>query len=671
MTSRLSRSHAKPPYDARHMTQTRHLIAVAGILAAVFAMPAGATAAPPTSSADPADQVVVRFRATTTSDERAALLRDLSLSVIHRGRTGRNQVVVAVGRSVATVKRALRNDPRVEAVAPNVQRELTYDPASEPEFPQEWGLHNVGQTIDLGPPAGPVTGVPGVDVGGLEALGVSTGLTEIVVAVIDDGIDFTHPDLVDRAWTDPNQPGSTVHGRDFCHADDDPKPAAGDWHGTHVAGTIAASLNGTGVVGVAPSVRLMALKAFEHSGSCDGGILGGSDALLADAIDFAASLHVPIINASWGGDGSSTVLDAAIAESGALFVAAGGNQGRDLDAPGVDFYPAESVNANVISVAAIDQRGGLANFSNFGQQSVDVSAPGVNILSTVPGGYGWAAGTSMAAPHVSGVAALLASQDPSLTATALKARILARGKPLAGTSCRSVTGRLVNAYRTIVGDSSLALPPCSYRFDNAQVIGSSIRIVVGWPSGTVGPNGISSYVVRRRIGTGGWATLISSTVSRTVRTPITFATATNYGIRARDNLGVVSDQADGPGVIAKLFQDTSSQATYAGSWSSVSTSTASGGRLHTSTRAGASVTFRTSGRAMAVVGRLGPANGQAKVYVDGVYVRTVDFHRTTTRSRVVVFQRSWAASGSHTIKVVVVGTAGHPKVEIDAFPVLR
>jgi hypothetical protein len=160
-------------------------------------------------------------------------------------------------------------------------------------------------------------------------------------------------------------------------------------------------------------------------------------------------------------------------------------------------------------------------------------------------------------------------------------------------------------------------------------------------------------------------------VSRTVRTPITFATATNYGIRARDNLGVVSDQADGPGVIAKLFQDTSSQATYAGSWSSVSTSTASGGRLHTSTRAGASVTFRTSGRAMAVVGRLGPANGQAKVYVDGVYVRTVDFHRTTTRSRVVVFQRSWAASGSHTIKVVVVGTAGHPKVEIDAFPVLR
>jgi hypothetical protein len=103
----------------------------------------------------------------------------------------------------------------------------------------------------------------------------------------------------------------------------------------------------------------------------------------------------------------------------------------------------------------------------------------------------------------------------------------------------------------------------------------------------------------------------------------------------------------------------------------VSASSASNGKLHSSTRTGASVEFKTTARAISVVGRKGPANGKAKVYVDGAYVQTIDFYRSSTQYRVVVFNKSWSTNGVHSVKLVVAGTSGHPRVEVDAFPILR
>ncbi len=195
----------------------------------------------------------------------------------------------------------------------------------------------------------------------------------MVVAVVDDGIDFSHPDLADRAWTNPGESGGgratngidddangyvdDVHGWDFCNNDNTVHDPGEDWHGTHVSGTIAASLDGAGTLGVAPGIRLMALKFIDDGQEC------GTDGMAVDAIDYAASFGVGIINASWGGPEPSAVLDVAIAASGALFVAAAGNDQQNMDGknsdgtPGIRFYPAASTLPNVVSVAAIDQQG--------------------------------------------------------------------------------------------------------------------------------------------------------------------------------------------------------------------------------------------------------------------------------------------------------------------------
>ena len=245
--------------------------------------------------------------------------------------------------SPATVRRQLKADPRVVAVAPNYQRELSDEFTAEPGFSSEWGLHNTGQTLDG---TDLQTGIADIDIDGLEALRITRGEPDITVAVIDDGVDFNHPDLAGRAWTNPEEVAGNgidddgngfvddIHGWDFCNNNATVYDSGQGGHGTHVAGTIAASLNGTGVVGVAPGITIMAVK-FIRNGGC------GTDDMAVDAIDYAASFGIPIINASWGGPGSSAVLDAAIADSGALFVAAAGNEGLNLGGPGINFWPAE------------------------------------------------------------------------------------------------------------------------------------------------------------------------------------------------------------------------------------------------------------------------------------------------------------------------------------------
>ncbi len=256
----------------------------------------------------------------------------------------------------------------------------------------------------------------------------------VVVAVIDSGVDTDHPDLVDNIWTNPGEiAGNGIdddnngfvddnNGWDFVENDATPNDENG--HGTHVAGTIAAVRdNGIGVAGVADNARIMALRFLNADGS------GYTSAALA-ALEYAIDNGAPISNNSWGGGGFNTVLSSLIASNADthLFVAAAGNSGLDIDSS--PQYPAAYNATNILSVAAHNSSGSLAGFSNYGTAAVDISAPGVSIRSTWPGsGYNSISGTSMAAPHAAGVAALLLGAAPELSPSEMIDIVLQASRP--------------------------------------------------------------------------------------------------------------------------------------------------------------------------------------------------------------------------------------------------
>jgi subtilisin family serine protease len=230
-----------------------------------------------------------------------------------------------------------------------------------------------------------------------------------------------------------------IYGYDFSNNDGDPKDDHG--HGSHVAGTIGAKGNNTlGVVGVNWNVKIMPVKFLSRGGS-------GTLENAVKAIDYATKMHARILSNSWGGGGFSQILEDSIKranEAGILFVAAAGNDRANNDVS--PHYPSSYDVPNVLSVAAIDNTGALAKFSCYGKTSVDVAAPGVNILSSTIGGYKTMSGTSMATPHVSGIAALVMSNEPTLTALQVKERIIATSRPLASLRGKMVSGGLANAY---------------------------------------------------------------------------------------------------------------------------------------------------------------------------------------------------------------------------------
>jgi len=285
----------------------------------------------------------------------------------------------------------------------------------------------------------------------------ATGSTNVIVAVIDSGIDLTHPDLVSNLWVNVAEANGTtgadndgngytndVNGWDF--ANDDKNPADDVGHGTHCAGTIGAvGNNGLGVAGVCWRVRLMALKAL--------GTGGGTASDIAEAVHYAADKGAKIISASYGGSSYSDTEREAILyanSKGVLFVAAAGNDGANNDLYSV--YPAGYDIPNIVAVAATDQADHLASFSNYGKTSVDLAAPGVAIYSTVPGGTNaeYSLGTSMAAPHVSGAAALLLSYKPSLTHLQLKQALLKTVDPVDELASKTVSGGRLNVRNLIV-----------------------------------------------------------------------------------------------------------------------------------------------------------------------------------------------------------------------------
>ena len=291
---------------------------------------------------------------------------------------------------------------------------------NDPYYSYLWGLHNTGQT----------GGTADADIDAPEAWAVSTGSSSVIVAVVDTGVDYTHPDLA----------ANCVSGYDFINNDADPMDDNG--HGTHCAGTIGAvGNNGIGVIGVAPGTKIMPLKFLSASGSGS-----TSNAIRAFAWGYANGAR--IFSNSWGGYGTDTALrDAINTYSDAVFICAAGNDGINIDS--YTFSPAGLSCANIISVEATDSNDNLASWSNYGVTSVDLAAPGVSIYSTIPGGYGYKSGTSMATPHVSGVAALVKAVFPSYTVAQIRSAIMSGTDAKSSPNGKCVTGGRLNAYHPL------------------------------------------------------------------------------------------------------------------------------------------------------------------------------------------------------------------------------
>ena len=352
-------------------------------------------------------------------------------------------VLVTPGASSIQVQAWANATAGVWYVEPNFVLESLATRPTDPFYGDLWGLENTGQQ----------GGAPGADISAPIAWDVTTGSSDIVIAVIDSGVDYTHPDLAENIWINPGEIAGDgidndgngfiddVRGWDFADGDNDPMDE--DIHGTHVAGTIGAvANNGIGIAGVAWDVQILPLKIFGGGPTTTlQAAIGALDYLARLRRDFG--VNVVASNNSWGGyfysQALKDVIDAC-GDVGILTIAAAGNDGNNNDGR-MAAYPASYDSPSIIAVAATDRFDELAGFSNYGARSVDVGAPGVGILSTVPGGeYAVLEGTSMAAPHVAGAVALVAAANPGASAATIRQTILATAERLPSLRGQVATG---------------------------------------------------------------------------------------------------------------------------------------------------------------------------------------------------------------------------------------
>ena len=409
--------------------------------------------------------------------------------------------------------------PGVEYAEPNYMVYAIATP-NDSSFPSLWGMLNSGQVM------GGSTGTPGTDIKATLAWNFTTGSTANVVGVVDTGVDYNHPDLAANVWSAPtsftvNIGGVNVtcpagsHGFDAITFSCD--PLDDNNHGTHVSGTIGGrGNNGTGVAGVNWTASIMGLKFLNASGS-------GSTVGAINAIDFAikakqafgatGGANVRVLSNSWGGGGFSQSLLNKINEANnnrMLFVAAAGNANSNNDS--VAFYPANYNAPNVVSVAATDNKDLRASFSNYGATMVDLAAPGVFILSTVRNnGYAFFNGTSMATPHVAGVAALVLAACWMETAT-LKHLLLNTVDPIASMSGITVSGGRLNANKALIGCTSPGAPP------GLSATAGNNQVTLQWQAGL----GAVAYIIKRGTSSGN-----ETFLNWTVQTSYTDTTAVN------------------------------------------------------------------------------------------------------------------------------------------------
>ena len=425
-----------------------------------------------------ADQVIVKYK-----DGMTGQVNGISNSIIglssHLQMVGVNEMkrmrhsslaIMKINdrsKSIGQVIRELESSDQIEYAEPDYIVKAITAP-DDTYYSRLWGLNNSDNGADVDAP---------------EAWEIESGNGEVIVAVIDTGVDYNHVDLAENMWKNPGEiPGNgidddkngyvdDVYGIDVGNSDSDPMDD--NKHGTHCSGIIGAvGNNHLGVIGICPNVRIMACKFLSAEGF-------GATSDSIECIDYAIANGATILSNSWGGDSYTKSLEEAIErakDAGVLFLAAAGNStGNNDEEP---FYPASYINENIIAVASIAQDDRLSWFSCYGATTVDVAAPGSDIYSTVPGSqYDYLSGTSMATPLVAGIAALLKSNDPSLDWSSIKQRIIETSVKTPALEGKVVSSGRVNAYNALSYGNTIPTPSVSITSpSNGTIVEGNVQI---------------------------------------------------------------------------------------------------------------------------------------------------------------------------------------------------
>ena len=380
---------------------------------------------------DPATSVMLRFTPQTAPARQQADLAAVGGRVVTSYPAGPSLVELPPWADTAAALKTLQASGDMVYAQPDgtIHVDASIIP-NDPDYSQQWGLAMVDAP---------------------QAWTISTGSPSTLVAVIDTGIDLHNPEFAGRLWvnTSASTARKVVYGWNFVSNNGNTQDD--DGHGTHVSGILAAKgNNGIGIAGIDWNAEIMPLKALNAQGN------GTTDEAVA-AIYFAVNNGAKVINASWGGDvWTSALLDALnyANSKGVIFVTAAGNESSDNDV--TTTYPASFRTPNELVVAAVDSTGNLASYSNYGATTVDLAATGTDIISTIPGGYAYYSGTSMATPFVTGTVALLASAFPGMSASQLVSRVLATVKPMASLKGLTITGGVVDPYDALTDQLTAA-----------------------------------------------------------------------------------------------------------------------------------------------------------------------------------------------------------------------
>ncbi|WHH58411.1 S8 family peptidase [Petroclostridium sp. X23] len=385
------------------------------------------------------NRFIVKYKAEKPSEDITSKIED----EIHNVRSLKNKQLENRFQVIVTKNKMSREDLMEDIKNQNAESIIEYiEPDMEISLPPEAAVSEQETVVAS------VYGSEGI-------YGAPMG-EDVIIAVIDTGMDITHVGLADNIWRNTGEiPGNGIDDGQNGYIDDvngynfyddnnvvhNPSAMMDEQHATHIAGIIAAVDNNTGITGVASKAKIMPIKVFSN------GTAYVSD--IIEAISYAESMGAKVANMSWGGSENSMALKEAMAQSGMLFICAAGNYGTNNDIRPI--YPASYNLNNILTVTSVSEAGELSSFSNYGPASVHVAAPGQNILSTMPANtYGRKSGTSMAAPYATGEAALLYTQNQSSTAQQVKEAIIKSADLLPALIGRIYSGR-INCQNALVG----------------------------------------------------------------------------------------------------------------------------------------------------------------------------------------------------------------------------